>query len=122
MKKVIYRLQFRFDDTGSIDKKRDIRLASLFSGLEDIDTENPIIIPSKGTVIEIDSQDYIVMGTKTSFLIEGDTVFYITIVILGVKEPVRRFDNDEYLKDMINKYLNEGGDSWVGTSKKKNKI
>lgn len=107
MKKVIYRLQFRFDDTGSVDKKRDIRLVSLFSDLENIDTEKPIIAPSKGTVVEVDGRDYIVMGTKTSFLTEGDIVFYTTIVTLGVKEPVRRFDNNEYLREMLDQYIYE---------------
>lgn len=115
MKKVIYRLQFRFDDTGSVDKKRDIRLASLFSDLENIDTERPIIAPSKGTVVEVDNQDYLVMGTKTSFLTEGDIVFYTTIVTLGVKEPVRRTDNNEYLKEILEQYLHESKkDSWNG--------
>lgn len=123
MKKVIYRLQFRFDDTGSVDKKRDIRLASLFSDLENIDTEKPIIAPSKGTVVEVDGQDYIVMGSKTSFVTEENIVFYTTIVTLGVKEPVRRLDNSEYLKEMLEQYIYEAKkDSWNGGSQKKYKL
>lgn len=87
MKKVIYRIQFRFESIGDIQKKRDSRIDSLLSSLDNIDTEKPIVAPFKGSVVEVDGADYEVTGNKLQFLVEEDIVFYTTIVSLAPKAP-----------------------------------
>ena len=87
MKKVIYRIQFRFESIGDIQKKRDSRIDSLLSSLDNIDTEKPIVAPFKGSVVEVDGTDYEVTGNKLQFLVEEDIVFYTTIVSLAPKAP-----------------------------------
>ena len=121
MKKVIYRLQFRFDETNK-SEMRDSKLNSILSSMEDIDTESPIQAPSNGTIIEVDGKDYEVKSKKISFVTEGDVVFYTTIINLtsedtGKKdydaqlEEVRKLmDNYKSRKIYKTKYGNEGGD------------
>ena len=121
MKKVIYRLQFRFDETNK-SEMRDSKLNSILSSMEDIDTESPIQAPSNGTIIEVEGKDYEVKSKKISFVTEGDVVFYTTIINLtsedtGKKdydaqlEEVRKLmDNYKSRKIYKTKYGNEGGD------------
>ena len=97
MKKVIYRLQFRFEETNKTEM-RDNKLNSILSSMEDIDTESPIQSPSNGTIIEIDGKDYEVKSKKISFVSEGDVVFYTTIVILT--SEVKKKDYDEQLESI----------------------
>jgi hypothetical protein len=87
MKKVIYRIQFRFESIGDIQKKRDSRIDSLLSSLDNIDTEKPIVAPFKGSVVEVDGTDYEVTGNKLQFVVEEDIVFYTTIVSLTPHTP-----------------------------------
>jgi hypothetical protein len=87
MKKIIYRLQFRFESVGDVQKKRDSRIDSLLSSLDKIDTEKPIVAPFKGSVVEVDGTDYVVTENKLQFVVEEDIVFYTTIVSLTPKDP-----------------------------------
>jgi uncharacterized protein YfdQ (DUF2303 family) len=112
MKKVIYRLQFRFEETNKTEM-RDNKLNSILSSMEDIDTESPIQSPSNGTIIEIDGKDYEVKSKKISFVTEGDVVFYTTIVILA--SEVKKKDYDEQLESI--RKLMQG----YGSDKKKSK-
>jgi hypothetical protein len=42
MKKIFYRLKFRFEESNDKSDTRNDRLNSILSSMEDIDTENPI--------------------------------------------------------------------------------
>jgi hypothetical protein len=121
MKKVIYRLQFRFDETNK-SEMRDSKLNSILSSMEDIDTESPIQAPSNGTIIEVDGKDYEVKSKKISFVTEGDVVFYTTIINL-TSEDTGKKDYDAQLEKVMKlmdsyksrkiyktKYGNEGGE------------
>jgi len=98
MKKVIYRLQFRFDETNKTEM-RDNKLNSILSSMEDIDTESPIQAPSNGTIIEIDGKDYEVKSKKISFVTEGDVVFYTTIINLTSEDNSKK-DYDVKLEEV----------------------
>jgi hypothetical protein len=87
MKKIIYRIQFRFESIGDVQKKRDSRIDSLLSSLDKIDTEKPIVAPFKGSVVEVDGTDYVVTENKLQFVVEEEIVFYTTIVSLTPKDP-----------------------------------
>ena len=98
MKKVIYRLQFRFDETNK-SEMRDSKLNSILSSMEDIDTESPIQAPSNGTIIEVEGKDYEVKSKKISFVTEGDVVFYTTIINL-TSEDTGKKDYDTQLEEV----------------------
>lgn len=104
MKKVIYRLQFKIEDTSDIQSNRENKIISLLSTLDNIDTEKQINAPVKGTIIDIDGIDFIVDGTKISFLCEEDIVFYTTIVLLKQKnKPVtNKLSHDDMLEYITN--------------------
>lgn len=106
MKKVIYRLQFRFEETNKTEM-RDNKLNSILSSMEDIDTESPIQSPSNGTIIEIDGKDYEVKSKKISFVTEGDVVFYTTIVTLSNSSRMKNTSTDEL--DRIKKIMESYG-------------
>ena len=97
MKKVIYRLQFRFEETNK-SEMRDNKLNSILSSMEDIDTETPIQSPSNGSIIEIDGEDYEVISRKTAFTTEGDIVFYTTIITLSNSSRMKNTSTDEESK------------------------
>ena len=111
MKNIIYRLQFRFENNGTTSEVRDSKLASILSSMEDIDTENQIPCPNTGSIIEIDGLDYEVSSKKFSFLNEGNSVFYTTIISLRSKltQVVNNEDEGEKLKRYITDYLSEKG-------------
>ena len=102
MKKVIYRLQFRFEETNK-SEMRDNKLNSILSSMEDIDTETPIQSPSNGSIIEIDGEDYVVISRKTAFTTEGDIVFYTKIITLSNSSRMKNTSTDEL--DRIKKIM-----------------
>jgi hypothetical protein len=107
MKKIVYRLKFRFEESNDKSDTRNDRLNSILSSMEDIDTENPIKPPQKGSIIEVDGEVYEVTSQTYSFLTEGDMVFYTTIVGLvnvNAREARQKSENDlmfQRMKDML---------------------
>jgi hypothetical protein len=107
MKKIVYRLKFRFEESNDKSDTRNDRLNSILSSMEDIDTENPIKPPQKGSIIEVDGEVYEVTSQTYSFLTEGDMVFYTTIVGLvnvSAREARQKSENDlmfQRMKDML---------------------
>ena len=57
--------------------------------------------------MEIDGEDYILNDVKYKYVVEGDVVFYTTILNLGRKKP---YVNEDEYKDILRKYLNENID------------
>jgi hypothetical protein len=112
MKKVIYRLKFRFEESSEKTDTRNDRLNSILSSMEDIDTENPITPPQKGSIVEVDGEKYEVTSQAYSFLTEGDMVFYTTIVGLvnvDTRERRKQSENDLLLQRMKNMLENGRG-------------
>jgi hypothetical protein len=107
MKKIVYRLKFRFEESNDKSDTRNDRLNSILSSMEDIDTENPIKPPQKGSLIEVDGEAYEVTSQSYSFLKEGDMVFYTTIVGLvnvSAREARQKSENDlvfQRMRDML---------------------
>lgn len=112
MKNIVYRLKFIIEESQNKSETRDNRLTSILSTLEDIDTKEPISSPQVGSIIEIDSEEFIVSKKNFSFLNEGDIVFYTTLVYLkkSRKEEDPKKSTEDYLnefKKAIQKYKNE---------------
>ena len=107
MKNIVYRLQFRFEESSDKSETRNSRLTSILSSMEDIDTEKPIIYPNTGSIIEIDGEDFEIVSKKFSFIHEGNTVFYTTIIsMVNFKKKV---DTDDYdkMKKVLQDYIQE---------------
>jgi hypothetical protein len=104
MKNIIYRLKFIIEESTDKSKTRNDRLTSLLSTLEDIDTEQPISAPHVNSIIEIDSEEFVVSKKNFSFLNEGDSVFYTTIVYLKKKEDPKPKEDTDYA-ELIKKFL-----------------
>jgi hypothetical protein len=119
MKNIIYRLKFIIEESKDKTETRNDRLTSILSTMEDIDTETPISAPKLGSIIEVDSEEFIITKINYSFLNEEDKVFYTTIVYLGKKQETKKQTTEDYyeiLKKMVdkkgsNKY---GGNQWGG--------
>jgi len=108
MKKIVYRLKFRFQEGFDKETTRDDRLNSILSSMEDIDTENPIHPPGIGSTIEIDSEKYVVSTISYSFLTENDMVFYTTIVSLANKYAKAKREEHDQLMEKIKKIAGSG--------------
>ena len=74
MKNIVYRIQFRIEETGNKSLDRNEKLDSILSSMENIDTNQRITPPNIGSVIEIDGNDYVITGIKYSFYQENDYV------------------------------------------------
>lgn len=98
MKKVIYRIQFKFEGKNT-SETRNNKLISLLSNIENIDTESPIIPPPTGSIIEIDGEEFEITSRRYSFVTEEDVVYYTTILILGNKKDLT--DSYGKLKQMV---------------------
>ena len=104
MKKVIYRIQFRFEDSGNKELDRDDKISSILSSMENIDTVDKISAPSKGSIIEVGGKDFEVTSIKYAFNVEGNNVINTTIVGLTSLEKV------EASRKLIG---NKKGDDWT---------
>ena len=117
MKKIVYRLKFRFEESNDKSDTRNDRLNSILSSMGDIDTENPINPPQKGSIIEVDGEAYEVTSQVYSFLTEGDMVFYTTIVGLvnvDAREKRKVSENDLILQRMRDMFDNRKGKDTSG--------
>lgn len=115
MKKIVYRLKFRFQESFDKATTRNDRLNSILSSMEDIDTENPIHPPSIGSTIEIDNEKYVVSTISYSFLTENDMVFYTTIVSLVNKYSKERKEEKDQLMEKLQKIIDDG--QWFDKNK-----
>ena len=115
MKKIVYRLKFRFQESFDKATTRNDRLNSILSSMEDIDTENPIHPPSIGSTIEIDNEKYVVSTISYSFLTENDMVFYTTIVSLVNKYSKERKEEKDQLMEKLQQIIDDG--QWFDKNK-----
>jgi hypothetical protein len=117
MKKIVYRLKFRFEEASDKTDTRNDRLNSILSSMEDIDTVNPITPPQKGSIIEVDGEKYEVASQAYSFLTEGDMVFYTTIVGLvnvDTREKIKQSEDDLLLQRMKDMWIDRKGKDTSG--------
>lgn len=119
MKKVIYRIQFRFEDSGNKELDRDDKISSILSSMENIDTVDKISAPSKGSIIEVGGKDFEVTSIKYAFNVEGNNVINTTIVGLTSLEKVEdsrkstKESNDQLYAELKRMIGNKKGDDWT---------
>lgn len=126
MKKIIYRLIFKFNDSKDKSVNRDNRISSVLSDDNVIDTETQIKKPEIGSIIVIEDEDYKVSSIKQAYTTDEENVYNTTIVLLDkitknttttktnvdIKEILRL--RDEYIKRKLGKDDNDYND-WIMT-------
>jgi hypothetical protein len=118
MKKVVYRLQFRFEESNDKNENRNDKLNAILSSIEDIDSEEQINAPVNGSIIEIDGIDYKVSNKKYTFITEGDLVYYTTVVELSnekIKKEKEKSEHDILLEKMRRMISDSRYDKWGGS-------
>jgi hypothetical protein len=118
MKKVVYRLQFRFEESNDKNENRNDKLNAILSSIEDIDSEEQINAPVNGSIIEIDGIDYKVSNKKYTFITEGDLVYYTTVVELSnekIKKEKEKSEHDILLEKMRRMIGDSRYDKWCGS-------
>jgi hypothetical protein len=118
MKKVVYRLQFRFEESNDKNENRNDKLNAILSSIEDIDSEEQINAPVNGSIIEIDGIDYKVSNKKYTFITEGDLVYYTTVVELSnekIKKEKEKSEHDILLEKMRRMIGDSRYDKWGGS-------
>lgn len=105
MKKIGYRLQFKIRENGSKEEIRDNRIDDILS-IDIIETESPLTVPTKGSTLVVNDEDYITGDISYKYQTEGDMVYYTTIVLIWKKIP--ELPNRDY-REIIEEYLKISG-------------
>lgn len=88
--KKIFKIKFELIDSNDKALNRDQKILFILSELKDIESDSPLPIPEKTSLISINSNDFIIMELKCSFDIIDEIFYYTTILKIKSLEQCKR--------------------------------